>query len=67
VGGLICDLDRPLDPGSLGDAVAELRWYRWDEGAPEEGWSLRLAVEDPEHGWAAAVAATDILEEGPDE
>lgn len=63
VAALICDVDRGEDPALLHEALAELRWYRWDEGEVEEGWSLRLAVEDPEHGWAAAVAATDLLEE----
>ena len=27
-----------------------LRWYRWDAGAPDTGWALRLAVEDPDDG-----------------
>jgi hypothetical protein len=67
VSGLICDLNRPLDPDALGAALGELRWYRWDEGEPESGWSLRLAVDDPEHGWAAAIAATDVLEEEEEE
>jgi hypothetical protein len=29
----------------------------------DKGWVLRLAIEDPEHGWSAAIAATDLLEE----
>jgi hypothetical protein len=29
----------------------------------EEGWILRLAVEDPAEQWACAVGATDLLEE----
>jgi hypothetical protein len=40
-----------------------LTWYRWDEGAEEEGWVLRLAVEDRAHGWAAAMAASDLVGE----
>ena len=40
-----------------------LRWFRWDEGEPEEGWVIRLAVEDPTDGWSAALAATDVLQE----
>lgn len=51
----------PPDPAALGAAIAGLRWYRWDEGEPERGWALRLAVEDREHGWAAALAATDLV------
>jgi len=62
---LLADLRWPAEPDELGRALGELRWFRWDEGAEEEGWVLRLAVEDPANGWAAAIAATDILEEGP--
>jgi hypothetical protein len=63
VGAQLGDLDADPDPQELAAALRELRWYRWDEGAPEEGWVLRLAVEDPAHGWAAAIAATDVLGE----
>jgi hypothetical protein len=60
---LLADLRWPAEPDELGRALGELRWFRWDEGAEEEGWVLRLAVEDPIDGWAAAIAATDILED----
>jgi Family of unknown function (DUF6183) len=63
VGALLCDVEWPAEPEGFRAALNELQWYRWDEGAPEQGWSLRLAMEDPQHGWAAAVAATDLLEE----
>lgn len=53
-----------LEPEELGVGLDSLRWYRWDEGAPEEGWVLRLAIEHPAEGWAAALAATDLEEEG---
>ena len=49
----------PVEPDELGDAVAELRWYRFDTGEPETGWSLRVAIEDPADGYAWAVSATD--------
>ncbi|MEY2417517.1 MAG: hypothetical protein QOG90_197 [Actinomycetota bacterium] len=51
--------DWPLSATELGEAVDELQWYLWDEGHDPVGWSLRLAVEDPEHGLAWAVLATD--------
>ncbi|HVT78077.1 MAG TPA: DUF6183 family protein [Acidimicrobiales bacterium] len=51
--------DWPLTAEELGDAVDEMRWYLWDEGHDPVGWSLRLAVEDPEHGLAWAVVASD--------
>jgi hypothetical protein len=43
----------------VGGAADELRWSVWDAGTADTGWSLRLAVEDPEGGCAWALAATD--------
>jgi hypothetical protein len=43
----------------LGAALAELRWFLWDAGEPDTGWWFRLAVDDPAHGLAWAVAASD--------
>ena len=58
--GLTGGLDHwPLSADDLGDALAELRWFLWDDGAPATGWSLRLAAEDPSAGVAWAVAAVD--------
>jgi hypothetical protein len=51
--------DWPLDPDDLGAAAQRLRWYRWDAGEPETGWSLRLGVEDPQRGRAWALSAVD--------
>lgn len=59
----LCDLAWPVHPDALGEALGDLNWYLWDEALPEEGWVLRLAVEDLEHGWGGAIAATDLLEE----
>ncbi|MGH2693345.1 MAG: hypothetical protein ACRDJJ_00885 [Actinomycetota bacterium] len=58
---VLAGLGWPVEPEALGDAVAGLNWFRWDEGAPEEGWVLRFAVESRE-GWSAALAATDLLD-----
>jgi resuscitation-promoting factor RpfA len=49
----------PVPPDEMGTAAARLRWYRWDSGEPETGWSLRLAVEDPDRGRAWALSAVD--------
>ena len=49
----------PPDEGELGEAGASLKWYLWDDLAPSTGWVLRLAAEDPEHGLAWAMSATD--------
>ena len=53
--------DWPVTPEEL--AHDHLRWFRWDEGEQEEGWVIRIAVEDPVDGWSAALAATDLLQE----
>ncbi|MGH2754932.1 MAG: DUF6183 family protein [Actinomycetota bacterium] len=60
---VLADLDWPPEPAELHQALDAFRWFRWDEGAAEEGWVLRLGVADPEHGWSAAIAATDLLED----
>lgn len=49
----------PLDPDELGDAIADLRWFVWDPGGPDTGWTCRLAVEDPAENLAWAFNATD--------
>ncbi len=60
---VLCGFEWPVSPADLSQAASRLNWFRWDEGAPEEGWVLRVAVEDPADGWAAAIAATDLLTE----
>lgn len=62
----VVDLGWPVAAGDLIARAAALRWYRWDEGEPEKGWVLRLAVEEPGEAWAAAIAATDVLDEPDD-
>lgn len=57
------DLGWPASTDAVGETAARLRWFRWDEGRAEDGWVLRLAVEHPDDGWAAAIGATDILTE----
>lgn len=51
--------DWPLPADVLGEAASELRWFLWDAGEPDTGWSLRVAVTDEHDGLAWAVAATD--------
>ncbi|MGH2750954.1 MAG: hypothetical protein ACRDK3_08800 [Actinomycetota bacterium] len=63
-GALATDLAWPPDFDELAETLDELNFYRWDEEeAAGEGWVLRLAIEDPEQGWAAAISASDLLEE----
>ena len=59
----LTELRWPPGPDELRHAIAELRWFRWEEDIAEEGWALRIAVEDPADGWAVALGATDLLEE----
>lgn len=55
----LTDLDWPPDPDELGEALGELRWYRWEPRQLAGGWHLHLAVESPVDGWAAVIAAED--------
>jgi len=51
--------DWPVPTEQLHAATESLRWYRWEAGEPDTGWSLRLAVEDTKRGRAWAVSAVD--------
>lgn len=57
----LVDLEWPPNPDELGDAIASLRWWRWDSGDLTGGWVLRLAIEDRETGMAWAIDAHDAL------
>lgn len=58
-------LDRwPVEPGELGEAAGELRWFCFEDDGPRTGWHLDLAIEDPAEGIAWAVTATDRREDG---
>lgn len=60
---VLAGLEWPAGPHELGTAVQDLGWFRWDEGQPEEGWILRLAVENERTGRSAAIGASDFLED----
>lgn len=55
-------VDWPPDPDDLASEMGRLRWYRWEPLEMTGGWNLHLAVEDPEDGWSAAIAAEDRSE-----
>jgi len=57
----LADIEWPPDPDELGEAASELRWFLWQPSFVKKGWSLHLAIESKE-GWAAAIAATDLIE-----
>lgn len=56
----LADLDWPSDPSALGTAVGDLHWHWFDDGSPETGWVLRLAISSPGFGLSWAIAATDM-------
>jgi len=60
---LASEMTWPPDVTGLGRAIEHLSWWRWDDDVSESGWVLRLAVSDPSGGWAAAIGATDVLDE----
>lgn len=64
---LISDLRWPPDWDELGGTLDQLGFYRFDEVDVGEGWILRLVIEDVEQGWAAAISASDLVEEDADE
>lgn len=55
----LAGLEWPPDPGELGEAGAELRWFLWSDGSPDTGWALRLAVSSPAEGLSWALNAID--------
>lgn len=59
--GALGDLldDWPVDPSELGDLAGDMDWFRWNAHEPEVGWSIHLAIADPDNGVAWAIAAQD--------
>jgi hypothetical protein len=55
----ICDLDWPVDPDQMTEAVPRLEFVWFDDGSPGTGWELRLAIADPTEGLAWAISAVD--------
>ncbi len=55
----LADLEWPADPAILGDTIDGIRWHWFDDGSPETGWVLRLALSSPDLGLSWAIAATD--------
>lgn len=53
------DVDLPCDPEELREEAQRLKWMRWKPRGGTSGWSLHLAVGDPDGDWGAAVAAND--------
>jgi resuscitation-promoting factor RpfA len=57
----LTDLDWPVDPASLEQATAGLTFHWFDDGSPETGWVLRLAISSPEDGLSWSISASDHM------
>jgi hypothetical protein len=57
----LADLDWPVEPTTLGTAAGSMTWHWFDDGSPDTGWVLRLAIADLELGLAWAISATDQI------
>jgi hypothetical protein len=55
----LTDAEWPPNPRFLGDQARRLRWHAWSDLFPPTGWTLHLAIEDPDEGLAWAVSAVD--------
>lgn len=56
------DVDFPSDPAELGEEAQRLHWMRWTPSGGVSGWSIHLAIGDPDGEWGAALAAQDLME-----
>jgi hypothetical protein len=55
----LADLDWPADPAALASAVDGMTWHWFDDGSPDTGWVLRIAIATPSLGLAWAISAID--------
>ena len=56
----LTDLEWPAEPEQINEAADRLSWAWFDDGSPESGWVLRLAVGDDSTGLSWAISAVDI-------
>jgi hypothetical protein len=56
----LADLDWPASPEAIRDALENMQWFWFDDGSPDVGWVLRLAVHDPVQDMSWAIVAVDI-------
>jgi hypothetical protein len=64
---MLTGLDWPVPPSELGDAVAQLRWYRWraaagDRDAEGDGRSAGSAPSRTDTGWVLRLAVADPVD-----
>lgn len=56
----LADLQWPDSPTTIASEAGRLSWHWFDDGSPQVGWSLRLAITDSDAGISWAVAAADL-------
>ncbi len=60
-------LEWPVGPDDVAATAARLEWSRWDGRGTREGVDPQARRRGPDEGWAAAVHASDLLQEEDEE
>ena len=55
----LADLDWPAAAEDVAEAAEGLAWHWFDDGSPDSGWVLRIAVSSADLGISWAISATD--------
>ena len=55
----LADLDWPADPEAVAESASRMAWHWFDDGSPDSGWVLRIAISSPDLGISWAISATD--------
>jgi hypothetical protein len=55
----LADLDWPAAPEAVARAAETLAWNWFDDGSPDTGWVLRIAISSPDLGMSWAISAAD--------
>ncbi len=55
----LADLEWPAEPAIVGAALGDMTWHWFDDGSPDTGWVLRLAIASESLGLSWAVSAAD--------
>ena len=55
----LADLDWPADTEAVARAAGGMAWHWFDDGSPDSGWVIRIAISSPDLGISWAISATD--------